>query len=222
MFSVLVHVDHHWLLLTWPANAFTLADTNHLVVCSIQRISNFLLYQLYYLLLGDLMWSKRWAYFYVVRTSSRKEEIMESSNSSCKIWNNLYQLHWDSDMSLELSTVGKIIGKQKNNENANTSTCGRRRETEEKEVRRDDRRRNGEDIILDFPFLVPGSCLFHASLCSSFLTAISRWDRKSITTSSFLRVLRLLRMYVSPVVRSLMSSSPILHTIVHNYSHSNP
>lgn len=60
-------------------------------------------------------------------------------------------------MSLELSTVGKIIGKQKNNENANTSTCGRRRETEEKEVRRDDRRRNGEDIILSFSFLVPGS-----------------------------------------------------------------
>lgn len=179
MFSVLVHVDHHWLLLTWPANAFTLADTNHLVVCSIQRISNFLLYQLYYLLLGDLMWSKRWAYFYVVRTSSRKEEIMESSNSSCKIWNNLYQLHWDSDMSLELSTVGKIIGKQKNNENANTSTCGRRRETEEKEVRRDDRRRNGEDIILSFSFLVPGSCPLFTSRVTSFLRAISRSELRS-------------------------------------------
>lgn len=82
-------------------------------------------------------------------------------------------------MSLELSTVGKIIGKQKNNENANTSTCGRRRETEEKEVRRDDRRRNGEDIILSFSFLVPGSCPLFKSRVTSFLTAISRSELRS-------------------------------------------
>lgn len=86
-------------------------------------------------------------------------------------------------MSLELSTVGKIIGKQKNNENANTSTCGRRREAEEKEVRRDDRRRNGEDIILSFSFLVPGSCPLFASRVTSFLTAISRSESGPPTLS---------------------------------------
>lgn len=124
-----------------------------------------------------------------------------------------------------LYNKGKITKKQrimKTRIRAPACTAWRRRQRKKRNAENDDRRRNGEDIILDFPFLVPGSCLFHASLCSSFLTAISRWDRKSITTSSFLRVLRLLRMYVSPVVRSLMSSSPILHTIVHNYSHSNP
>lgn len=111
-------------------------------------------------------------------------------------------------MSLELSTVGKIIGKQKNNENANTSTCGRRREAEEKEVRRDDRRRNGEDIILSFWFLVPGSCpLSRRELPRSSL----RFRVRNPVLQPFLA---LLRMYVSSVVRSLLLSLPILHTIV--------
>lgn len=114
-------------------------------------------------------------------------------------------------MSLELSTVGKIIGKQKNNENANTSTCGRRRETEEKEVRRDDRRRNGEDIILSFSFLVPGSWFLSTFHVASYLVPHSDFAFGIKVLQPFLA---LLRMYVSSVVRSLLLSSPILHTIV--------